>query len=131
MTQIARTAWSAALRSDRRHSPRLQVLGQLHGHVVPLGLAVDVVDISLGGLSIKSAVTFPIGAVHRFRLTLGDGAAVDVNARAAYCRLDELATGEPRYLTGFAFVEGASWSGSEAAGDLIDRLTSTLSFDVQ
>jgi Tfp pilus assembly protein PilZ len=130
VARIEDTTHSVASHRDRRSSPRIQVLGQLHGKLVPIGLPVAVVDISLGGFAIKTSVAFPIGAVHQFGLTLGDGASVVVAGRVAYCRPDETLSRDAGFLTGFSFVEEAFLSGVTPE-DIIDRITSSLSFDVQ
>ena len=59
--------------SERRRSTRIEILGRLHGRVVSLDVPVRVREISLGGMAIETAVSFAEGAVHDFRLRLGDG----------------------------------------------------------
>jgi hypothetical protein len=90
---------------ERRRSPRIQILGQLHGHNVTLDVPVIVRDFSLGGMAVETAFPFPIGAVHDFRLTLGDGAVVDLRGqvRRSEPAADPGAAG--RYVTGIEFVD--------------------------
>ena len=89
--------------TDRRRSPRVAILGKLHGHNVTLDLAVTVTEISLGGMGIQTTVPFPIGAVHLFRLTLGDDSVVDVEGRVAHCQ--RMPGDEERYLSGIQFLD--------------------------
>lgn len=90
--------------TERRRAPRAQILGRLHGRIVALEAQVDVRELSLGGMSILSEIPFPEGAVHQFELMLGDGARVAVSARARHSRVLP-GDGEPRYITGFQFVD--------------------------
>ena len=108
--------------SDRRRSARVEILGRVRGHAVSLDTAVTVRDISLVGMAIETPFAFPLGAVHDFRLTLGDGAHVVLQGRARHCRLltgpDETAN----YLTGFQFVDEDTSDGPSAVGDLMNRI---------
>ena len=56
-------------RRERRRGHRVEVLGQLHGHLVALRLPVTVRDIGSGGFSIETPVPFPDRAPHSFRFT--------------------------------------------------------------
>ena len=89
---------------ERRRSPRVELLGRLHGHAVSLNLPLLVREVSLGGMSMVTSVPFPVGAIHEFSLTLGDGAAVSLNGRIVYSREMESSEGEPQYVSGVEFV---------------------------
>ena len=121
MTQFERksTHRTSAATDDRRRAPRVQLLGRLHGHSVSLDLPVRVVEISLGGMAIETAVPFPIGAVHMFSLTLGDDSTVELTGRVMHCRNGAPAGESPLYTTGLQFID----DGDEAiAGDIVDRV---------
>jgi hypothetical protein len=108
--------------SERRRSTRIEILGRLHGRVVSLDVPVRVREISLGGMAIETAVSFPEGAVHDFRLTLGDGAHLVVRGQARHCR-NLAADGETAvYVTGFEFIDDDLGEGQSSVGDLIDKL---------
>lgn len=89
---------------DRRRSPRVEILGRLHGHAVSLDLPLAVREVSLGGMSMVTAMPFPVGAIHEFSLTLGDGAAVNLNGRVVYSRELSTPDGELRFVSGIEFV---------------------------
>ena len=108
--------------SDRRRAPRIEILGRLHGHAVSLDVPVSVREISLGGMALETSFPFPVGAVHEFQLTLGDGAQVRLNGRVMHSRNTSTPTGQPAYLTGIQFIDEEPADDDSAVGDLIDRL---------
>jgi hypothetical protein len=112
-----------AMTDDRRRSPRIELMSRLHGHSVSLDLPVRVVQISLGGMAIETRVAFPVGAVHIFRLTLGDGSTTELAGRVMHCR-DVSPTGtEPAFVTGIQFVDDELGEGGPSVSDIIDRVT--------
>src|SRR5262245_24602415 len=72
--------------TERRRSPRVALLGKVHGHIAALDVRVKVREMSLGGLSMETDISFPVGSVHDFSLTLGDGAAVLLKGEVVYSR---------------------------------------------
>jgi hypothetical protein len=92
--------------AESRRAPRLELMERIHGHLTSINVEVHVREISLGGLSVDAPLRFPAGAVHEFRLTLGDGSQVMVRGRVAHStpRTDET-TGAQSFLTGFEFLE--------------------------
>ncbi len=108
--------------SDRRRSPRIEILGRLHGHAVSLDVPVAVREISLGGMALETSFPFPVGAIHEFRLTLGDGSQVQLNGRVMHSRATSVAEGQPGFLTGIQFVDEEPPEEDTSVGDLIDRL---------
>ncbi len=108
--------------SDRRRSPRIELLGRLHGHSVSLDLPVRVREISLGGMAIETGLAFPIGAVHAFRLTLGDDSTVELTGRVMHCREAAADDGGLTYVIGVQFVEDEPPESATSIGDLIDRV---------
>lgn len=108
----------------QRRSPRIEVMGQLHGQLVPMNLPLDVKDLSAGGFAVESTVNFPIGAVHRFRFITRTGAQVLVRATARHCRQVETADGTARYIAGFSFILDAGGE-TEAAIELMLKAAAT------
>jgi PilZ domain len=108
--------------SDRRRSPRIEILGRLHGHAVSLDVPVTVREISLGGMALETSFPFPVGVVHEFRLTLGDGAQVQLNGRVMHSRDTSSPGGQNAYLTGIQFVDEEPTDDDSSVGNLIDRL---------
>ena len=115
---------SAAGIPESRKAPRLELMERIHGHLTSLNVKVVVREISLGGLSVEAPLQFPIGAIHEFRLTLGDGSKVIVRGRVAHARVtkDEQ-TGKESFLVGFEFVEDQPEASPEIP-DLVEKVTS-------
>jgi hypothetical protein len=90
---------------ERRRSPRVQILGRLHGQVVAFDLPVAVIDISLGGLNFQASVPFPVGAVHDFRLTLGDASHVVLRGRVVHSTLIADDDDAHVYVMGVQFID--------------------------
>jgi hypothetical protein len=109
--------------AESRRAPRIELMERIHGHLTSLDVVVSVTEISLGGLSVVAPLRFPTGAVHEFRLTLGDGSKVMVRGRVAHStlRVDET-TGVQSFLTGFEFLEEQPQS-TEPIEKIVDRVT--------
>lgn len=90
---------------DRRRAARVEILGKVHGHAVSLDAPVTVREISIGGMAIETSFSFPVGGVHEFRLTLGDGAHVLLQGQVRHCRPLTASQETPMFLTGFQFVD--------------------------
>jgi hypothetical protein len=109
----------AAVGRDRRRSPRVELLGLVSGRLLRPGTEVVVRDMSLGGLSTETPFPFERGSVHDLQLTLGDGAAVDLRARVMHCRNIAAEGEEPKYFTGFQFVDDDGEN--TPAGEVLDN----------
>jgi hypothetical protein len=92
------------MRSERRHSPRVEILGKLHGHTVAFEVPVLVREISLGGMAVETEIPLVDGSVHEFQLTLGDGSTVELVGRVMHTRLIS-EEGSPAYVSGIQFVD--------------------------
>jgi hypothetical protein len=90
--------------SERRHSPRIEILGKLHGHTVAFDVPVLVREISLGGMAVETQIPLVQGSVHEFLLTLGDGSTVELVGRIMHSRLMSQ-EGDPSYVSGVQFVD--------------------------
>ncbi len=109
------------MNTDRRSAARLEILGRVHGQAVSLGVPVTVREISLGGMAIETPVPFPLGAVHEFRLTLGDGSTVLLRAQVVHCRPVGAAGAPPQFVSGMHFVDDEPITG-QSVGDFIQRI---------
>ena len=107
---------------ERRRAPRIEVLGRLHGHVVSFDAPVVVKEISLVGLSFTAAIPFPAGAVHEFRLTLGDGSTVMLQGRVVRCQETAAVDGNRNYLMGVQFIDDDIPEDGPDIGGGVDRL---------
>jgi hypothetical protein len=108
---------------ERRRAPRIEVLGRLHGHVVSLDTPVTVREISMVGLSFSAPISFPVGAEHEFRLTLGDGSVVLLKGRVV--RAEEAPSGgpQPTFVMGVQFLDAEDTVAEEQGiGVVVERL---------
>jgi hypothetical protein len=108
---------------DRRRSPRIQMAPDVAGRSTTAGAPIRVRDFSLGGMAIETSVDLPLGSVHEFDVTLGDGSVVGLRGRILRSR--NLAGGgePPLYALGVQFVDDDTTE-EIARGRLIDRLQS-------
>lgn len=113
---------------ERRRTPRLEILGQVLGNLAQLNAPVKVRDIGLGGFGIETAFPLPVGAVRSFRFTLADRSFVIVDAKVIDCRTWSPG-GVERFVTDLEFIDSPTEDGKSTAADLIDKLTSDISFD--
>ena len=104
MEETSRSSPAPARHDERRRSPRIEILGRLHGQVVALNVEVVVREMSLGGMSLEGPFAFPTGAVHEFRLTLGDRSIV-VKGRVAHCSITDVEQEQVVYTAGIEFIE--------------------------
>jgi hypothetical protein len=107
---------------ERRRSPRVEMVGQLHGHAVTFDLPVTVRDISLGGMSIQTPVALPVGATHTFNLTLGDGALLTLVGRVLRSSGRTELDGTEYFVSGVQFVDDEPAEGGPV-GDIIGKMT--------
>jgi PilZ domain len=96
---------TASIASERRRSPRVDLLGELYGHIVTLDIPVAVRDMNLTGLLIETPVAFPVGAVHQFSLVLGDGSSVIVRGRVVRSRPVTSDDGVDWFESGVEFLD--------------------------
>jgi PilZ domain-containing protein len=108
---------------ERRRAPRFEILDRVHGQIVSLAAAVRVREISLGGLSFESAIAFPVGAIHEFRMQLGDRSDVVLRGRVVRCLQHGMVDGSLRYTTAIQFVDDEPPPDDEPSiADLIQRI---------
>ena len=92
---------------ERRKNPRVQLLSDLYGCVVPLDLPVLVRDVSRGGFRIESECPFPVGSEHSFRFQTGGRPTTVVALCRDIERVNYSSHGRsnraPQYVAGFEF----------------------------
>jgi hypothetical protein len=91
------------LKSDKRDSDRVHVLGDLHGEVM-IFQRITIKEMSASGAQIETAFPLQLDSLHDFRLTLGDRSVV-VKARVAHCRISDVEQDLVLYRTGIEFTE--------------------------
>ncbi len=89
---------------ERRRSPRVQIIGKLHGSLVAVDAPITLTEISLGGLKFETTIEFPVGAVHEFSITLGDGSVVALKGRVLHCRRVSSSDAQ-KYAVGVQFID--------------------------
>lgn len=89
---------------ERRRAPRLEILGSVRGEATGPVMKVTLREISLGGLSVESALPFEVGTTHELLVTLGDGATVQVSGIVRHSRNVAAADDTPLFVTGLEFL---------------------------
>jgi hypothetical protein len=107
---------------ERRRSPRVEILDRIHGHVTSLDVPVIVREMSLGGMSLQTTFAFPDGAVHEFRLMLGDGSPVVLRGRVVRCREEAAPDGSTMFVSGVQFLDEEPPEGDSPVGGLMDKI---------
>jgi hypothetical protein len=130
MIEMGRSQGPVVDPRERRRTPRVRVLGQIHGHIVTLDIPVTIREVGLGGFSIVSPVNFPVDAVHEFRLTHDDGEMITLKGKVVHCGTASATNGVVSYITGFQFLKDTTGKSAAELGALIDKITAVLSFDV-
>ena len=106
--------------AERRAFPRLDVIDELNGQLIPFGVPVTVREVSVGGFSVETDAPFLAGGQHRFRFTTANGDEIVLEASVIHRRLAG-SSDAPRYITGFAFLRRTStWARTVAA--LLDSI---------
>jgi c-di-GMP-binding flagellar brake protein YcgR len=90
---------------ERRRNPRVDVLGQVHVHIVTSPVPATLREISLGGFSIESTTPFAPGIRHDFHFSLDDGSDIRVRATSVHCSLVRVESGLSMHLSGFEFIQ--------------------------
>jgi len=106
---------------ERRRSPRVELLQTIRSPSLIVEGEVEVREMSLGGMAVATSFALDVGTVRIFRLTLGDGAKVELVGKVRHCR-DIASAGQPaHYLSGVEFVDDEPSDGQDAVRNIIDR----------
>ncbi len=114
---------------ERRASPRLEVVDQLHGQLVTFRLPQSLRDLSAGGFSTEGPLQFSKGATHFFRFTTPGGMQVVLAAAVMYSRPARDCQDAPSYVTGFSFVQGTYAETTAKIAILLDAMRQRLRED--
>jgi hypothetical protein len=115
--------------ASERTTPRLEVVGQIHGQALTFNTPLVVRDLSGGGFSVESAVPFGRGTTHVFRFTTNNGASVVLRANAMHSRPVAGTSFPERFTTGFQFLTPSDERTAKSIDALLDAATSVLQFD--
>ena len=88
---------------DRRTSPRIELLGEINGQVMPFAMPVVLLDLSPGGFAISSPVPFARHAEYTFKFN-GTRPHGPIRAKGAHCLRVSHGTTDVSYVAGFSFV---------------------------
>jgi len=91
----------------RRHSERLQILGDLPG-AATVHQSILVKELSGRGALIQTTFPLVLNSIHDFRLALGSQTVV-VKGRVVHCRVEEVDADSLVYRTGVEFVDVPDW----------------------
>jgi hypothetical protein len=108
--------------NDRRGSPRIEILERIHGHIASIDTDVRVREMSLGGMGIETDFPFPVGAIHEFRLRLGDDSTVLLRGKILRCREQTNDDGVQTFVSGVQFLDEDP-PGDSPVGGLIEKIT--------
>jgi hypothetical protein len=89
--------------SEKRETPRLDILGKLSGEVSVLA-PITIHDISRTGAQVECAFPLILGSAHDLRLHIGADSLV-VKARVVHCHIADLGHELVRYVAGVEFVD--------------------------
>jgi hypothetical protein len=108
---------------ERRKYPRIDTVGGIQGHIVTQDKPIAILEMSLGGFSIETTVSFPLGAIHYFRLTPAHGGEpLMVSARVIHSLHASGPDGSAHYFTGFKFVTDEAQRGLRAIKEFVGAL---------
>ncbi len=91
----------------RRHSERIQILGDLPG-AATVHQSILVKELSSGGALVQTTFPLVLNAIHEFRLALGSLTVV-VKGRVVHCRIEEVDADGLVYRAGVEFVDMPDW----------------------
>jgi hypothetical protein len=109
----------------RRKHPRYAAHGRIACELLPHYLSVTVVDMSRGGVLVRSPMTARLGDIQRFRFRIASerDAIFVLRAQVVHCTAT-IVNGGMSYLTGLEFVETNSPVYQRAIEQLIDAVAS-------
>ena len=93
----------SSLNDERRTSPRIELLGEINGQVMPFAMPVVLLDLSPGGFALASPVPFARHAEYTFQFN-GTRAHGPIRAKDVHCLRVSHGTTDVSYVAGFSFV---------------------------
>lgn len=88
---------------DRRQNPRIELLGEINGQIMPFALPVVLLDLSDGGFAIASPVPFKPNSEYTFQFN-GTRPFGPIRAKDVHCLRVSHGTSSVSYVAGFSFV---------------------------
>jgi PilZ domain len=90
--------------SERRQTPRVDLLREFQGHLIALDEPIRVRQLSQAGMTVAAAVPLSPAHTHDIQLTLGD-LVVTLKARVVHTKMTIDHGDEFTYVCGLAFID--------------------------
>jgi hypothetical protein len=97
------TRIDSSVDTDRRTGPRIELLGEINGQVLPFAMPVVLLDLSPGGFALSSPVPFVRHAEYTFKFN-GTRPHGPIRAKDVHCLRVSHGTTDVSYVAGFSFV---------------------------
>ena len=109
---------------------RVAVTSRINVSSPDTGTAMNLVDLSIGGFSVRAPEALSVGQVMRFRFSEPSGSwDVTLTAKSVYCRPDAGGPSDaPSYQTGFQFTHVESPTVQARIHQLVDHATAVVNF---
>lgn len=114
-----------ASQRERRQTIRIKVDGRLAIYNETSGQALDLIDLGMGGFSVRSKTQVPLNTVSTFRFSTPDKRwTAKLAARSVYCKMRHQEGGAPEFHTGFSFETPDSSDVQRQVMSMMDHATS-------
>ena len=116
--------------SERRHTIRIAVHGNMNVECVPAGQALRLIDVGIGGFCVESAAALPSDSITNYRFVTPDKKwSAMFRARTVYSKPAPSEDPAVRtYVSGFSFVNTESQAVQRELMALMDHATAFMSF---
>jgi PilZ domain len=114
--------------NELRRCRRLHIGKLVAGKIVPSGVPIKIVDISVGGVAMETSFPVRLGATLNLQFTSKDGSSFVVKAKVAHNRRIAAAVGPVFYRSGLEFADKQTSSSHEAVTILLEKVNWILSF---
>src|SRR5437764_14289305 len=104
--------------TERRRSPRIELVEHIHGQLTPLDVPITLLNMSQGGFLLQAPQTFPIGEIHEFRFSPAPGDRVVLRARIVHA-MRATAGGVTSYVVGLEFMDRGTAAAEQAIESLV------------
>ena len=115
---------SSSPKTERRRSPRIEILGRVEGVVRPLDVSITVLNVSLGGFMMQTSHQYGVGETHEFQLKMRGKSPFVVRARIAHA-LRVTVEHRAMHLYGLEFVDEAAGPSQQTIQSWIAALESS------
>lgn len=116
--------------SERRHTIRIAVNGNMNVESVPTGQALLLIDVGIGGFCVETAAAVPPDSVTNYRFITPDKRwSAMFRARTVYSK--PVPSDDPvvrKFVSGFSFVNAESPAVQRELMALMDHATAFMSF---